>query len=108
MNERFARHGSGRFGRSRPDRHGGQSRAPERTIRTETIKVERKTFVLALMENERGPFLRITEEATRRRARIIIPLAGMNEFRHTLETLREMAEGLPAPEIPPGDSSPAP
>ncbi len=87
----------------------------ERTLKIETIKVERKMFVLALMENERGQFLRITEEATDRRAKIIIPAAGMEEFRKTLEMLSQLCPGSPgsgehcgAPQCPPADGSPLP
>ena len=34
----------------------------ERTLRSEKVQIERKTFFLDLKENDRGRFLRITED----------------------------------------------
>jgi hypothetical protein len=39
----------------------------EDTLKSETIQIERKTFVFTLKENPRGRFLRITEDVGGRR-----------------------------------------
>jgi hypothetical protein len=77
----------------------------EDAIRTEKIQVERKTFVLALHENPRGRFLRITEGVTGRRNTIIIPSVGLEEFRQLLGEMVKAAAasasaqaGAPEPE----------
>ena len=52
----------------------------EDTLKSAKIQIERKTFVLALKENPRGRFLRITEDVGGRRDTIIIPAPGLEEF----------------------------
>ncbi|MGI8820902.1 MAG: DNA-binding protein [Chthoniobacterales bacterium] len=52
----------------------------ENVIETRHVQVERKTFHLEMRENERGQFLRITEEAHGRRNTIIIPSTGIADF----------------------------
>ena len=49
-----------------------------------SIRVERKNFTFDLRANERGQFLRITEEVNGRRDAIIIPLPGLEDFRDKL------------------------
>ena len=44
------------------------------------IQIERKRFWIDFRMNERGRFLRITEEAHGRRNSIIVPSTGLNEF----------------------------
>lgn len=65
---------------------------------SETLQVERKTFVFALMENDRGQFLRITEGASGRRNHIIIPATGLADFRRVIAAMAEesgdAADGL--------------
>ena len=57
----------------RPSPYGKRSHGPpkprveEDTIRSEKIQIERKSFLLALKENARGRFLRITEDVGGRR-----------------------------------------
>ncbi|XHR26935.1 MAG: PUR family DNA/RNA-binding protein [Chthoniobacteraceae bacterium] len=51
-----------------------------KTLATEKIEVEYKTFFLDLQENHRGRFLRITEDAGGRRETIIIPIENASEF----------------------------
>ncbi len=69
----------------------GRRELPEKTVKIEALQIERKTFVLALMENECGQFLRITEESSVRRNKIIIPAAGLDDFRQVLESLSNLA-----------------
>lgn len=49
-------------------------------IQSKQLQIERKHFQLELRENERGKFLRITEEAHGRRNTIIVPSTGIEEF----------------------------
>ena len=46
-----------------------ETRGEERTLRSEKVQIERKTFFLDLKENDRGRFLRITEDVGGRRDR---------------------------------------
>ncbi len=49
-------------------------------IQSKQLQIERKHFQLELRENDRGKFLRITEEAHGRRNTIIVPSTGLEEF----------------------------
>jgi hypothetical protein len=44
------------------------------------LQIERKHFFIEYRENERGKFVRITEEAHGRRNSIIIPSTGLADF----------------------------
>jgi len=48
------------------------------------LQVERKHFFIEFRENDRGRFLRITEEAHGRRNTVIIPSTGLEEFERML------------------------
>jgi hypothetical protein len=52
----------------------------ENIIESRDLQVERKHFFIEFRENERGRFLRITEEAHGRRNTVIIPSTGLEEF----------------------------
>jgi hypothetical protein len=83
------------------DRASGAPRPPvnEDTLKSAKIQIERKTFVLALKENVRGRFLRITEDVGGRRDTIIIPAPGLEEFRNVLdEMVKASAETPPKAE----------
>jgi len=54
-------------------------------LESRELQVERKHFFIELRENERGRFLRITEEAHGRRNTVIIPSTGLGEFESLLE-----------------------
>ena len=79
--------------------HGGagQFRPPtvEDTLRTEKIQVERKTFVIALKENPRGRFLRITEDVGGRRDTIILPSTGLGEFKRVIDEMVRASDAAP-------------
>jgi hypothetical protein len=72
-----------------------KQQVPEETIRTERLQVERKTFVLALKENPRGRFLRITEDVNGRRDNVIIPATGLEEFRKLVEEMAKTNTDTP-------------
>ena len=49
-------------------------------IEAKELQIERKRFHVEFRENERGKFLRITEEAHGRRNTIIVPSTGLDDF----------------------------
>lgn len=66
-------------------------------LRVESLKVERKVLTLELKENPRGRFLRITEDVGGRRDAVILPAAGLRDFRDALDRLIEADEDNPRP-----------
>lgn len=67
----------------------------EKTLHTEQVQVERKTFVFLLKENQRGRFVRIIEESGGKSNGIIIPYAGLESFLTTMAKTVEAANQLP-------------
>ena len=57
----------------------------DKTIATQELQVERKHFVIAFCENERGRFLKISEDAHGRRNTVIIPSTGVTQFVELLD-----------------------
>ena len=49
-------------------------------LEAKEVQIERKRFHFEFRENERGRFLRITEEAHGRRNTIIVPSTGLSDF----------------------------
>ncbi len=64
-------------------------------IEARELQIERKHFHVELRENDRGKFLRITEEAHGRRNTIIVPSTGIDEFTAAIEEVIESAERAP-------------
>jgi hypothetical protein len=65
----------------------------EDVISNRDLQVERKHFFIEFRENDRGRFLRITEEAHGRRNTVILPSTGIGDFRRALdEVLGEVGE----------------
>lgn len=92
-NERPSSFSGGRpYGQPKPS-------VSEDTLKTESIQIERKTFIFTLKENPRGRFLRITEDVGGRRDNIIIPAPGLEDF---LKLIQEMVKA--SSEIPPKDA----
>src|SRR4051794_2156887 len=93
--------------RERPHGYGPpKPRVEEDTLKSETIQIERKTFILTLKENPRGRFLRITEEVNGRRDNVIVPSTGLEEFGKILAEMVKAA-GEPGTQ-PAGDSAAQP
>jgi hypothetical protein len=61
-------------------RVGGLRKEMDNIIEARELQIERKLFYVELRENERGKFLRITEEAHGRRNSIIVPTSGVDDF----------------------------
>jgi hypothetical protein len=59
----------------------------DNVIASRELQVERKHFVIEFRENERGRFLRITEEAHGRRNTVIVPSTGLNEFNEAIDAV---------------------
>jgi hypothetical protein len=49
-------------------------------IEAKELQIERKHFYVEFRENDRGKFLRITEETHGRRNSIIVPSTGVDDF----------------------------
>ena len=62
------------------------------SLKNTKLVVEKKRFFFDLKENERGRFLRITEEVHGIRDTIIIPTPGLRDFVGILEEMIEMDE----------------
>ena len=60
-------------------------------LESRELQVERKHFYIEYRENERGRFLRITEEAQGRRKTVIIPSTGLEEFERALDEVLSAA-----------------
>ena len=79
----------------------------DQIIATKELQIERKHFYVEFRENDRGQFLRITEEAHGRRNTIIVPSTGLDDFLDTLEDVlsavdsaNESAEAASTPAEP--------
>lgn len=64
-------------------------RMPSEPIASEKILIDRKIFFLDLKENQRGRFLKITEDVGGRRDTIILPAGAFKDFAEALERLVE-------------------
>jgi hypothetical protein len=58
-------------------------------IHTEKIFADRKIFFLDLKENDRGRFVKITEDVRGRRDTIMLPTEFLDEFIEALQQIRE-------------------
>jgi hypothetical protein len=58
-------------------------------LATEKIASERKIFFLDLKENERGRFLKITEDVSGRRNTVMLPAGAFADFSEALRRLIE-------------------
>jgi len=60
-------------------------------LESREIQIERKHFYIEYRENDRGRFLKITEEAHGRRNSIIIPSTGLDDFEQALDEVLSAA-----------------
>jgi hypothetical protein len=58
-------------------------------LKSEKIAVERKQFYFDLKENDRGRFLRITEDVNGRRDTIILPSTGLRDFANAIQAMAD-------------------
>ncbi|PAW62702.1 MAG: RNA-binding protein [Verrucomicrobiia bacterium Tous-C2TDCM] len=71
---------------------GEKRSSDERPIHTEKILADRKIFFLDLKENERGQFVKITEDVRGRRDTIMVPVEFLDDFIGALEDIREASD----------------
>lgn len=69
----------------------------EEELRSFKVQVERKMFFLDLKQNQRGKFLKITEDVGGHRDTIIIPASGLPEIADIIHQMIE-EEGIHGPE----------
>ena len=67
---------------------------PSDPIASEKVSFERKIFFLDLKENQRGRFMKITEDVGGRRDTIMLPAGAFREFLEALERLVELESKL--------------
>jgi len=70
------------------------SQRTEEPLASEKIQVDRKVFFLDLKENQRGRFLKITEDVSGRRDTIMLPASGFQEFVEALSRIVEFEHRL--------------
>jgi len=66
--------------------------SPNQPIHTEKIVTDRKIFFLDLKENDRGQFVKITEDVRGRRDTIMVPAEVLDDFIEALDEIREAAD----------------
>ena len=66
-------------------------------IAAKELQIERKHFYIEFRENDRGRFLRITEEAHGRRNTIIVPSTGLDDFSSMLNEVLDTVAAASAP-----------
>ena len=73
------------------------SNVPHRTddpLASEKIQVDRKIFFLDLKENQRGRFLKITEDVGGRWDTIMLPASALQEFVEALTRIVDIEQRL--------------
>ena len=69
-------------------------RGSDDALASEKIQVDRKVFFLYLKENQRGRFLKITEDVSGRRDTIMLPASGLQSFIEALHRIVEFEQHL--------------
>ena len=67
---------------------------PSEPIASEKVTIDRKVFFIDLKENQRGRFMKITEDVGGRRDTIMLPAAAFKEFLEALARLVEYESKL--------------
>ena len=63
-------------------------------LASEKIQIDRKVFFLDLKENQRGRFLKITEDVSGRRDTIMLPASGFKDFLDALTRIVDLEQHL--------------
>lgn len=66
-----------------------KGRSDNQPIHTEKVLSDRKIFFLDLKENDRGQFVKITEDVRGRRDTIMVPAEVLDDFIDALHAVRE-------------------
>ena len=67
-------------------------------LASEKVVIDRKIFFLDLKENQRGRFLKITEDVGGRRDTIMLPATAFRDFAAEFARLEELERTLPQQE----------
>ena len=68
-------------------------RRGDQPLHTEKIVTDRKTFFLDLKENDRGRFVKITEDVRGRRDTIMVPEECLDDFIDALHDIADVNDG---------------
>ncbi len=71
-----------------------QNRSSGHPLHTEKVVTDRKIFFLDLKENERGRFLKITEDVRGRRDTIMLPIESLDEFIGALQHISSVDQDV--------------
>ena len=71
-----------------------QRKSDNDPIHTEKIFADRKIFFLDLKENDRGRFVKITEDVRGRRDTIMLPCEFLDEFIQALQDISSVDEDM--------------
>ena len=71
---------------------GDKQRSDNQPIHTEKVVADRKIFFLDLKENDRGQFVKITEDVRGRRDTIMVPGEILDEFIEALQDIQDAAD----------------
>ena len=86
------------------DFHGGGQRAHHAPLYTEKVMADRKIFFMDLKENDRGRFVKITEDVRGRRDTIMLPVEALDDFLDALNRVADHEEEMDLhPNDPRGD-----
>ena len=83
--------------RNNPDEvSGGWNgvKSPVEMIATERVESERKVFFFDLKKNQRGRFLKISEDANGHRNTIIVPVSGLRDVVLAMARMLELEKSL--------------
>ena len=72
----------------------GSSRPQHQPLYTEKVFSDRKIFFMDLKENDRGRFVKITEDVRGRRDTIMLPIEALDEFLEALNRVADFEEEL--------------
>jgi PurA ssDNA and RNA-binding protein len=88
-------HGAPNFGKEREVMiNSNTAHGSSDPLASEKIQVDRKVFFLDLKENQRGRFLKITEDVSGRRDTIMLPASALKDFVSALSRLVDLEERL--------------
>ena len=69
-------------------------RSSDDPLASEKVQVDRKVFFLDLKENQRGRFLKITEDVGGRRDTIMLPASAFQQFLEALARIVDIEQRL--------------
>jgi len=72
--------------------NGRPRRQDNQPIHTEKLESDRKKFFLDLKENDRGQFVKITEDVRGRRDTIMVPIEVLDDFIDALHDIRDASD----------------